>query len=131
MAIKRGSKIDKSYSAASMTDLMFLLLIFMLISTTLINPNALKLILPQSSNQIKEKPYTTVSITSDIKYYVDGETAVAFEDLESVLRRSLSDVSEPVISLHCDKSVPVDEVVKVMNIAKDNNYRLILATSPL
>lgn len=129
MAIKRGSKVDKSFSAASMTDLMFLLLIFMLIATTLINPNALKLLLPKSANQLKEKPYTSVSVTADLKYYVETEP-VAFENLESALRTKLEGKEEPTVSLHCDKSVPVDEVVKVMNIAKDNRYKLILATSP-
>lgn len=129
MAIKRGSKVDKTYSAASMTDLMFLLLMFMLIATTLINPNALKLLLPKSANQLKEKPYTSVSITSDLRYYVETNPVKA-GDLESVLRSKLTGVEEPTISLHCDKSVPVDEVVKVMNIAKDNKYKLILATSP-
>ena len=79
MAIRRGSKVNSAFSSASMTDLMFLLLVFMLIATTLINPNALKLTLPTSNNQIKEKPYTTVSM---------------------------------------------------MNIAKDNKWTLILATSP-
>lgn len=129
MAIKRGSKVEASYSAASMTDLMFLLLIFMLVATTLINPNALKLLLPKSANQIKEKPYTTVSITSDLKYYVETDR-VAFSDLEGALQSKLGGMEEPMVSLHCDKSVPVDEVVKVMNIAKNNNYKLILATSP-
>lgn len=128
MAIKRGSKVDKSFSSASMTDLMFLLLIFMLIATTLINPNALKLLLPQSTNQLKEKPYTTVSITADLKYYVETQP-VAFSNLESALRTRLEGKEEPTVSLHCDKSVPIDEVVKVMNIAKNNNYRLILATA--
>ena len=66
MAIKRGSKVDKSYSASAMTDLMFLLLIFMLIATTLITPmNALKLDLPKSSNQMSDKKVTTVSIKHD------------------------------------------------------------------
>lgn len=129
MAIKRGSKVNSSYSAASMTDLMFLLLVFLLIATTLISPNALKLTLPKSNNQLKEKPYTTVSITSDLKYYVETEP-VAFSSLESVLSERLTGKEEPTISLHCDKTVPIDEVVKVMNIAKDNHYRLILATSP-
>lgn len=129
MAIKRGSKVDKSYSAASMTDLMFLLLIFMLISTTLINPNALKLMLPKSANQLKEKPYTTVSITKDLQFYVEMEP-VPFDRLESALRQKLDGVEKPAISLHCDKTVPIDEVVKVMNIAKDNKYTLTLATSP-
>ena len=61
MAIKHGSKVDKSFSASSMTDLMFLLLLFLLIATTLINPNALKLMLPKSSNQLKDKAMTTAS----------------------------------------------------------------------
>ena len=129
MAIKRGSKVDKSFSAASMTDLMFLLLMFMLIATTLINPNALKLLLPKSSNQLKEKPYTTVSITADLHYYVEAEP-VSYDNLESALRSKMAGAEDPTVSLHCDKSVPVDEVVKVMNIAKDNGYKLILATSP-
>ena len=112
-----------------MTDLMFLLLVFMLIATTLINPNALKLTLPTSSNQIKEKPYTTVSITPDLQYYVETEP-VALSDLENVLRVKLNGVEKPTVSLHADKSVPIDNVVKVMNIAKDNKYTLILATNP-
>lgn len=129
MAIKRGSKINASFSAASMTDLMFLLLVFMLIATTLINPNALRLTLPTSANQLNEKPYTTVSITADLEYYVETDP-VSPADLENVLQAKLTGKEEPTISLHCDKSVPIDEVVKVMNIAKDNHFRLILATSP-
>ncbi len=59
MAIRRGSKVEKSFSAASMTDLMFLLLLFLLIATTLINPNALKLTLPKSSNVLIDKAATS------------------------------------------------------------------------
>ena len=112
-----------------MTDLMFLLLLFMFLATTLINPNALKLMLPQSTNQLKEKPYTTVSITDDKRFYVEMQP-VDVSQLEAVLRSKLEGVQEPTISLHCDKSVPIEEVVRVMNIAKDNNFRLILATNP-
>jgi len=112
-----------------MTDLMFLLLIFMLVATTLINPNALRLVLPKSSNQLKEKPYTTVSISSDLKYYVELEP-VAFEDLEAALQAKLAGKENPMISLHCDENVPMKEAVKVMNIAQENNYKLILATRP-
>ena len=129
MAIKRGSKVSTAFSAASMTDLMFLLLVFLLIATTLINPNALKLTLPTSTNQIKDKAYTTVSITSDLQYYVENDP-VAFEEIEPVLQSRIGDTEKPVISLHADKSVPIDNVVKVMNIAKDNKWTLILATSP-
>ena len=131
MAIKRGSKVDKSYSASAMTDLMFLLLIFMLIATTLINPNALKLELPKSSNQLKDKAMTTVSIEqkgSEYVYYVELEKVSGIEGVERALRARLDGQESPTVSLHCDKKVAVDEVVKVMNIAKDNKYRLILAT---
>ncbi len=129
MAIKRGSKVDPSFSTSSMSDIVFLLLVFLLISTTLINPNAIKLTLPRSSNQITEKPYTTVSITSDLRYYVETEP-VPFSGLEDALRARLGSLEEPTVSLHCDETVPINEVVKVMNIAKDNHYRLILATRP-
>ena len=131
MAIKRGSKVDKSFSSSAMTDLMFLLLIFMLIATTLINPNALKLELPKSSNQLKDKAITTVSIEqkgSEYIYYVELDKVQGIEGIERALKARLDGQEQPTVSLHCDKKVAVDEVVKVMNIAKDNGYRLILAT---
>ena len=131
MAIKRGSKVDKSFSSSAMTDLMFLLLIFMLIATTLINPNALKLELPKSSNQLKDKAITTVSIEqkgSEYFYYVELDKVQGIEGVERALKARLDGQQEPTVSLHCDKKVAVDEVVKVMNVAKDNGYRLILAT---
>ena len=128
MAIKRVSKVSSSFSSASMTDLMFLLLVFLLIATTLISPNALKLTLPKSNNQLKEKPYTTVSITADLKYFVETDP-VAPGNLEAVLQNALAGKEEPTVSLHTDETVPISEVVKVMNISKRNNFRLILATS--
>ena len=133
MAIKHGSKVDKSFSSSAMTDLMFLLLIFMLIATTLINPNALKLMLPKSSNQLKDKAITTVSIQqngSAYNYYVELEQVKGIDGVERALQARLEGQEDPTVSLHCDKMVAIDEVVKVMNVAKDNNYKLILATQP-
>lgn len=133
MAIKHGSKVDKSFSASSMTDLMFLLLLFLLIATTMISPNALKLILPKSSNQLKDKAMTTVSIQqkgTSYNYYVELERVDGLAGVEQALRARLDGKEDATVSLHCDKTVAVDEVVKVMNIAKDNNYKLILATTP-
>jgi biopolymer transport protein ExbD len=129
MAIKQQSKVDASFSASSMTDLMFLLLTFFIVLTTLISPNALKLVLPQSNSQVAEKAYTSVSITAGLNYYVET-TPVPFSQLESALRERLAGSENPTVSLHCDKTVPIDEVVKVMNIARNNDYKLILATSP-
>ena len=134
MAIKHGSKVDKSFSASSMTDLMFLLLLFLLIATTLINPNALKLMLPKSSNQLKDKAMTTVSIQDaghgKYRYYVEMQEVGSIDGVERTLKTRLEGQEEPTVSLHGDKTVAVDEVVKVMNIAKDNKWTLILATSP-
>lgn len=129
MAIKRGLKINKESGSSAQTDLMFLLLMFMLMATTLINPNALKLTLPKSSNQLKERPYTTVSITRDLQYYLDGER-ISFSQLEGVLAAKMADSDDKTVSLHADEGVPIGEVVKVMNIANKNQYRLILATQP-
>lgn len=134
MAIKHGSKVNAGYSAASMTDLMFLLLIFMLIATTLINPNALKLMLPKSSNQLKDKAVTTVSIQQvgpeSYRYYVELEQVQGREGIARALRERLEGQEEPPVSLHMDETVPVREAVMVMNICKDNGYKLILATQP-
>ena len=133
MAIKRGSKVDKSFSSASMTDLIFLLLLFMLIATTLINPNAIKLILPKSSNQLKDKATTTISIQDTghgYRYYVETEYVGSREGVEKALKARLAGQENPTVSLHCDKSVAFDEVVAMMSMAKANNFTLIAATSP-
>ena len=133
MAIKHGSKVDKSFSAASMTDLMFLLLLFMLIATTLINPNAIRLILPKSSNQLKDKAMTTVSIQdtgSGYRYYVETEDVGSLDGVERTLRTRLEGQENPTVSLHCDKTVAFDEVVAMMRMDKANGFTLIAATSP-
>ena len=117
-----------------MTDLMFLLLLFLLIATTLINPNALKLTLPKSANQLKDKAYTTVSVEDlgggRYRYYVELEQVDGIEGVERALQARLADQENPVVSLHCDKTVAIDEAVQMMYIARDNGYKLILATSP-
>jgi len=117
-----------------MTDIVFLLLIFFMVTSTLIAPNALKLLLPKSTNQtLASKPITTISITADLKFAVEGKF-VQFEEIESKIQQRVGDINKypepPTVSLHVDKSVPMEQVVKVMNIAKNNKYKLILATSP-
>lgn len=112
-----------------MTDMMFLLLVFFIVLTTLISPNALKLVLPQSNSQVKDKAYTTVSITPDRHFYLEM-APIPFSQLEKALQDKLKDQEKPVISLHADKSVPIEDMVKVMNIAIRNNYQLILAANP-
>lgn len=135
MSIKRRSKVDPSFSMSSMTDIVFLLLVFFLVTSTLVNPNALKLLLPKSTNQVAAKPMVSISIkhypqSNTFSYHINGKnTPVAMGDIEGLIQQELKDEEEPTISLHVDKTVPMEQVVNVMNIAKRNQYRIILATA--
>jgi len=135
MAIKRRSKAEPNFSMSSMTDIVFLLLIFFLVTSTIVNPNALKLLLPKSTNQVSAKPEVSVSIKhllpqNTFSYHINGNPApVAFSDIEPLIQNELKDTEDPTISLHVDKSVPMEQVVEVMNIAKRNQYKIILATA--
>jgi biopolymer transport protein ExbD len=134
MALKKRNKINAAFSMSSMTDIVFLLLIFFMVTSTLIAPNALKLLLPQSNNQTAAKPITTISITKDLKYYINDNGSlkrVAFNEIEPFLQSKYGVGNDDIyVSLHADKSVAWDEVVKIMNICKNNKYKMIAATSP-
>lgn len=129
MAIRTKNKVSTNFSMASMTDIVFLLLIFFVITSTLISPNALKLLLPKSSSKTLTKQTISVSISKELEYYVNQDK-VTFESIESILKQQLANEQEPGIILHAEKSVPIEEVVKVMDIANRNKYKLVLATAP-
>jgi biopolymer transport protein ExbD len=129
MAISQRNKISINFSSVGMTDVVFNLLIFFMLTSTLVHPTALKLLLPKGSTQTSAKPQTTVSITSDLQYYVEQQP-VSLDDLEAVLKQKLGANPETYIALHADKTVPFENVVNVLNIAQSNNYKLIIATSP-
>ena len=126
--------MNAAFSMSSMTDIVFLLLIFFMVTSTLVAPNALKLLLPQSNNQTAAKPITTISVTKDLKYYIndDGRVRrVEFREIEPFLQDRYGIGNDDIyISLHAEKSVPWDEVVKIMNIARKNKYKMIAATAP-
>ena len=135
MAFKRTTKVLSDTAMSSMTDLVFLLLIFFLITSTLINPNALKLLLPKSTGQVSAKATVSVSIkdwgNDTYTFHLNGdETPTEFAALEDGLVGLLQSDDDPTFSIYTDESVPVKEVVAVMNIAKRNHYKVILATSP-
>lgn len=122
-------------SMSSMTDIVFLLLIFFLVTSTLVNPNALKLLLPKSTGQVGAKATASVSIKDwgdDVyTYHINGrQEPVEFEELETGLAEILQEQEDPTFSIFSDESVPIKEIVQVMNIAKRNHYKVILATSP-
>lgn len=133
MAFRRKYKISTEFSLASMSDLVFLLLIFFMITSTLVAPNALKLLLPQSNSQTAAKAVTTISITKDLQFYINDEgnlKRVIFEDIEPFLKSKYGGKPETYISLYADRSVPIEQVVRVMNVARKNEFKLILATAP-
>lgn len=129
MAISSRNKISVNFSSVGMTDVVFNLLIFFMLTSTLVHPTALKVLLPRGASQTSAKPQTSVSITSDLKFYVEQQP-VDINSLEAVLKQKLGSNPETYIALHADKSVPFENVVKVLNIAQANNYKLIIATSP-
>ena len=135
MALKRNTKVDSAFSVSSMTDIVFLLLIFFLVTSTLINPNALKLLLPKSTGQVNAKATVSVSIKdwgeNTYTYHVNGsQEPVPYEVVEEELIGLLSQEEDPTFSIYSDQTVPVGEVVQMMNIAKRNHYKVILATQP-
>lgn len=134
MALKRRNKVNAAFSMSSMTDIVFLLLIFFMVTSTLVAPNALKLLLPQSNNQTAAKPITTISITKELRYYINDDgrlRRVEFREIEPFLQNRYGIGNDDIyISLHAEKSVPWDEVVKIMNIARKNKYKMIAATAP-
>lgn len=136
MAIKQRGKVDASFSMSSMTDIVFLLLIFFLVTSTLINPNALKLLLPKSTNQISAKQQVSVSIKhypakKTFTYHINGnKKAIKFDQVEPAIQELLMESDDPTFSIYADKTVPIEQVVNLMNIAKRNKYKVILATSP-
>ena len=103
MALRKRNKVNAGFSMSSMTDIVFLLLIFFMVTSTLISPNALKLLLPQSNNQTNAKPLTTISITKDIDYYVNERgklIQVSFSEIEPFLQETLgTNPVQPVYNL--------------------------------
>jgi biopolymer transport protein ExbD len=128
MALGSRNKISVSFSMASMTDIVFLLLIFFMITSTLISPNALKVLLPSSSSKTTGKQSVSVTIKPDLTYHVNAKPVdAAF--VEQKLAALLSGEESPGIILHADKSVPLEYAVKIMDIANKRKYQLVIATT--
>ena len=135
MALKRRNKAESAFSMASMSDMVFLLLIFFMITSTVVHPNAIKIMLPQSKQQTAAKPLTRVIIDKDLNYYVafgnEVERPVVFEEIEPFLKQIVSNEPEMYVALYADETVPHGEVVRILNIANINNFKLVIATRPM
>jgi biopolymer transport protein ExbD len=129
MALRSRNKVTPNFNMSSMTDIVFLLLIFFMLTSTLVSPNALKLLLPSSKAKTLEKQTISISITKDIQYYIN-ENPVLENTIEQDLKLIINNEQEPAIILHTDKSVAIEHVVKIMDIAYRNKYKIVLATTP-
>ncbi|HHT04424.1 MAG: biopolymer transporter ExbD [Bacteroidales bacterium] len=132
--IETRNKIDPNFNASSMSDLVFLLLIFFMLTSTLISPNAIKILLPKSSSgQTMAKQNVTVSIDTDNQFFVENQPTPEAE-LQSAIYNYTANIQDGTIKLHADKTVPIQYVVVVIdavnkiNAQTGQSHRVILAT---
>ncbi len=135
MALKRRNKIQATFSMSSMTDVIFLLLIFFMVTSTIVFPNAIKVLLPQSKQQTEAAPQARVTIDENLAYYVafgnEAPTEVAFEQIEPWLQSVKEQHDEMYVTLYADENIPYAKVVEVLNISVENNFKMVLATRPI
>tara|TARA_B100000780_G_C21027949_1_gene412113 strand:- start:509 stop:904 length:396 start_codon:yes stop_codon:yes gene_type:complete len=127
MALRSKNKISATFSMSSMTDIVFLLLIFFMLTSTLVTTNALDLVLPNSDAQTVKKQRVSVSINAELEYFIDKES-VELKFIERQLVQLLAGQEEQVLVLRVDKSVPIEYAVEVMDIAYRNKFKIVLAT---
>jgi biopolymer transport protein ExbD len=117
---------------ASMTDIIFLLLIFFMITSTMVSPNAIKVLLPQGSKQTQAKASARVVIDKELNLYAalgnDEEQALSIEQLPEFLTKGSNDSTELYVSLYADEAVPYKNIVEILNIANENHFKMVLAT---
>ena len=134
MALKQKHTIESGFSMASMTDVIFLLLIFFMITSTIVVPSAIKVLLPQAQQQAQAKPLTRVTIDADMRYYVasggDMEREVSFDAITPFLQSSYSDNPDIFVALYADESVPYKEIVRILDIANQHKFKMVLMTRP-
>ncbi|MBL7954520.1 MAG: biopolymer transporter ExbD [Flavobacteriales bacterium] len=131
MRLRSSNRIDAGFSLSSMTDLVFLLLIFFVIISTMVSPTTMPVDLPISANKTKEKPRVGVRIDADGAFSVN-DIPVDPLDLEGVLQDKMAPIQDknPSLVIHVDQRVPAGITVGVMDIAKRNNWKVIIATRP-
>lgn len=127
MNFRSKSKIRSEFSLASMSDMIFLLLIFFLITSTLVSPNGVKVVLPKNSSQRPNPESVVVSIKPDGTFYLNSDQT-SLELLPSQLQRELNGIENPVVSIAADKSVSYEQVMEVIKVATRLKYGILLKT---
>ena len=129
MKLRGRNKVSAEFSMSSMTDIVFLLLIFFMLTSPAVTPEALDLILPKAKGKTTNQQNVAVSITKDLQIYINKER-VSNSALEGRLQEMLSGVEDPTIILRAEEGVPIEKAVSVMDIANRNRYKIVLAVRP-
>lgn len=129
MNLRGRNKVSATFSMSSMTDIVFLLLIFFMLTSPVITPEALDLILPKAKGKTTSSQNIAVSITKDLEYYVNDQQVNASR-VEQVMKSQLSGVEDPTIILRAAEGVPIENAVQIMDIANRNKYKIVLAVKP-
>ena len=129
MNVRGRNKVSPEFNMSSMTDIVFLLLIFFMLTSTLVTVNALDILLPKAQGKTENNKSVAVSITKKLDFYVDRKK-VAENDLEQNLNNLLASVENPTIVLRAEEGVPIEKAVRIMDIANRNKYKIILAVRP-
>ncbi len=127
MKLKGRNKVSPDFSMSSMTDIVFLLLIFFMLTAN--SPNALDLLLPKAKGKSTNTQNVSVSIDKNLQYFVNNER-INGEYIEIELKKALEGQEKPTIILRAEESVAIKEAVNVMDIANRNNFKVILAVRP-
>ncbi len=133
MSLKRKTKVNPSFSMASMTDVIFLLLIFFMVTSTLIVPNAIQVNLPSSEQQAPpQTPPVRITVSHDERFFIafgnEKGNEVLREELQPLLQDYAAKNPEAYLAIYADRDVVYDRVVDVINAAAALQYKIILAT---
>jgi biopolymer transport protein ExbD len=124
----RRKPFGAEVSTSSFSDIMFFLMLFFLIMSTMISPGVIKLTLPNAkNNQTVRKTEVAISITKDLKYYIN-QKEVSFDDIELELVALIKDLKDPIVVLRCDNTLEIQKLVDVMEIGNKLKVKMILAT---
>lgn len=129
MDVRGRNKVSPEFNMSSMTDIVFLLLIFFMLTSTLVTVNALDILLPKASGKTENSKAVAVSITKGLDFYIDRDK-ITEDDLEQSLISLLSSQDNPTIVLRAEEGVPIEKAVRIMDIANRNKFKVILAVRP-
>ncbi len=127
MKLKGRNKVSPEFSMSSMTDIVFLLLVFFMLTSSI--PNALDLLLPKARGKSTNTQNVAVSINKNLEYFINNEK-IDETAMEVQLQQQLEGVEKPTVILRAEEGVPIEKAVTVMDIANRNNFKLILAVRP-